>query len=183
MLVAIRTGRLLLTVVWAAAVVALIGLGLLSRFATTFVISGGSMEPAIPLGSLIVVEPVSPAAIQVGDVITVRTDRGTVITHRVTRRVVLDGDSYFEIKGDANDTPDPGLVPVRSIVGRVGAHGAWLGYFTSMVGTPFGLISVLAMLASAMLLIWLAEDVEQDLAAGGGRQAGARERSGGEITA
>jgi signal peptidase I len=55
------------------------GLAGLSRY----VIHGGSMEPAIALGALILVAEVDPATIHTGDVITVRADTGVVYSHRV----------------------------------------------------------------------------------------------------
>jgi signal peptidase I len=50
---------------------------------TTFVVAGGSMEPAIGIGSAIVVEPVDPHALAVGDVVSLRSgpDRAIFSAH------------------------------------------------------------------------------------------------------
>jgi len=164
LIVAVRTVRRALTGVWLLVLVGLIGLAALTHLASTFVIRGGSMEPGIPLGSLIVVAPVAAEAVQVGDVITIRADNGVVVTHRVTRAVELKGERYFEMKGDANPQPDPVLVPARAVVGRVATHLAWVGYFAVMLGTPSGLFSLLAFLGAGMLAIWFTEELEDDLA-------------------
>ena len=42
----------------------------------------GSMEPAIPVGSLVYVDPVSPETLEPGDIVAFRSNE-TVITHRV----------------------------------------------------------------------------------------------------
>ena len=48
-----------------------------------FIIIGGSMEPAIPIGSLVVTAPTDPATVVAGDVLTIRGDSGVAVTHRV----------------------------------------------------------------------------------------------------
>lgn len=163
LIVTVRTVRRALAGLCLLALVGLIGLAALTHLASTFVIRGGSMEPEIPLGSLIVESPVAPEAVQIGDVITFRADNGVVVTHRVTRTVELKGERYFEMKGDANPVPDPVLVPAHAVVGRVTTHLAWVGYLATMLGTPSGLFSLLAFLAAGMLAIWLAEEFEEDL--------------------
>src|SRR4051812_26601859 len=57
-----------------------------TRFRTDVII-GQSMEPTIPLWSAIVVEPVEPASIHRGDVITFERpgDNRMKVTHRVTK--------------------------------------------------------------------------------------------------
>src|SRR6476661_7633586 len=57
-----------------------------TRFKTDIIV-GQSMEPTIPLYSVIVVEPVDPADIRRGDVITFEQPDtpGRKVTHRVVR--------------------------------------------------------------------------------------------------
>lgn len=82
--------------------------------AERYTILGGSMEPAIPLGSLVVVQPRELNDIRVGDVITYQLESGeaTVATHRVVGEgLVGDGERILVTQGDANDAAD--LEPVR----------------------------------------------------------------------
>lgn len=82
--------------------------------AERYTIVGGSMEPAIPLGSLVVVQPRELNDIRVGDVITYQLESGeaTVATHRVVGEgVVGDGERVLVTQGDANDSAD--IEPVR----------------------------------------------------------------------
>lgn len=162
-LIAVKIARRGLIVVWFLAAASLIGLAALTHAASTFVIQGRSMEPEIPLGSLIVDAPSSPETVRVGDVVTIRAENGVVISHRVTRTAFVGGERYFEIKGDANRTPDPALVPARAVIGRVVLHVAYLGSVIAMLGTLSGLVSLVAMMAAWLLLLVLAEQLEEEL--------------------
>ncbi len=91
------------------------------------VVMGGSMAPALPLGSLILVEPTAPAAVSVGDVITfVLPDR--LITHRVIAIEHDDLGIRLMTKGDANDVPDPVAVRAGGAIGAVRLSVPLAGY-------------------------------------------------------
>ena len=155
--------RRVLTGTWILVLVGLIGVAAFTRLTTTFVLRGGSMEPAIPVGSLISLETVPASRIRANDVVTLRSDNGVVITHRVVHAVQLPDGLFFEVKGDANTASDPALVPARAVLGRVAMHLPWAGYLAAMLGTASGLISLLALLAAGLVAIWLAEEVEADI--------------------
>src|SRR5258708_6475149 len=72
---------------------------------------GGSRPRALPVGALLLTEPVGPASITVGDVITF-TLPDRLITHRVIAIAHDDAGLQFVTKGDANDAADP--VPIRA---------------------------------------------------------------------
>lgn len=83
--------------------------------AERYTILGGSMEPTIPLGSLVVVQPREFDDVRVGDVITFQLASGeaAVATHRVVGEGRSgDGERVLVTQGDANDTAD--LEPVRA---------------------------------------------------------------------
>lgn len=173
----VTVARRAITVTWLLLVIGLLGVAACTHLATTFAIRGGSMEPAIPFGSLIVDEPVSDDALRVGDVVTARADNGVVVSHRISRIAEVGGERYLEMKGDANPTPDPVLVPTRAVIGRVALSLPYLGFLAVMLGTPSGLLSLLAMLGAGLLLILLAEQLEDELS-DGDRTAGAAEAKG-----
>jgi signal peptidase len=116
------------------------------------VIIGGSMEPAIPLGALVVTTPTDPSVIAVGDVVTLRADNGAVMTHRVIR--VSDGSDgrSFETRGDANDSPDAGLVPSRVVVGVVSHYVPYAGYAREFLTTIPGMVAALASLGAVFMI-------------------------------
>ncbi len=126
------------------------------------VIGGGSMEPSIHLGSLVLVLPAPDADYAVGDVVTVGQSGATPYTHRVTRLAEEGGVAYVETKGDANPTADPAIVARSSIVGRVVLAVPLLGVLTTVLGSPLGLAGFLATGAALVLLLWLLEDLEEE---------------------
>ena len=63
----------------------------------------GSMEPEIPVGSMIFVESTTPQDIAEGDIIAFYRN-GSVVCHRVTENYV--GSGEIRTKGDANQSED-----------------------------------------------------------------------------
>lgn len=72
-----------------------------NRWYSVVAVQGGSMEPTISRGDLIVVVP-PPATIEPGMILTMRVD-GRVITHRV---VEVNSDGSLVTRGDANNAND-----------------------------------------------------------------------------
>lgn len=155
--------RRLLEAVWLLGLIGLIGLAAFAHLSNAFVIRGGSMAPAIPLGSLVLATSVPVDELRQGDMVTIRAENGVVVTHRVADVVDQDGAPYLRLKGDANKTPDAGLVPPRAVIGRVSTVLPVAGYLVAMMGTPAGLMSLGSLLATLMLAIWLVEEAEFDL--------------------
>jgi signal peptidase I len=157
--------------IWVVALLALLAVLAVVQLAphtgrSTFIVRGGSMEPSIPLGSMIAVAPVDPGAVAVGDVVTIRADNGIVLTHRVLAVETQDGAPTFRLKGDANADADPTLVPARALVGRLELTVPLAGYLLAFLSMPSGMLSVLSMLGSLLLAQWLLEDLERTASAG-----------------
>ncbi len=114
----------------------------------------GSMEPRLKVGSLVVVRPVEPETVAVGDIISFRLPEldETMVTHRVTG-IKHNSPLYFETKGDANENPDPFTVPVRDLAGKVCLHVPFLGYFTEFLKTTYGF--TLAVVVPGLVFITL----------------------------
>ena len=119
----------------------------------SFVVLTASMTPAIAPGDVVIVADRDPAAIAEGDVITfMRGTSDVPVTHRVIDVVDEGGALAFETMGDANEGPDPGLVPAGSLVGVVTLTIPYIGYVIQFAGTgvgfvtlvllPFGLLAV-----------------------------------------
>jgi signal peptidase len=124
-----------------------------------FVVRGASMDPAVPLGSLVIVQRVEAERIGEGTVVTARGTGSAVVTHRVVRRVGDGSDLRFELKGDANAAPDPVLVPAADVVGVVEAQVPLAGYVLAMLRSPAGLVSWVALLLTLWLLGGLFDDL------------------------
>lgn len=77
----------------------------------------GSMQPELPVNSLIFVQQIDPSEIKKGDIITfVINQNGVLATHRV--KEVHTGSRTFVTKGDANNTDD-GEILWDNVVGIV----------------------------------------------------------------
>ena len=150
---------LLLAVVGAAAIGALV-LGRLVPLtgATTLIVAGGSMEPAIPVGSAAIALPVMAADIRRGDVVSVRVDDGSaIVTHRVVRLIERDGARWLETKGDANAEADAAIVPASAVVGRVAMSLPVLGYLLWLLSIPVGIAFVIGLSTTLFVAARLVE--------------------------
>ena len=141
-----------------------------------FIIRGGSMEPAIPLGSLVATRPVEPEALAVGDAVSIRLPNGVVVTHRIVGFAEQPDELYLETRGDANKSADPALVPASAVIGVVGLSVPLAGYLLAMLSMPSGIISILSLLGALRLATWMIDDLEaEERAAREAEQVGARQ--------
>lgn len=113
----------------------------------------GSMEPRIPLGSVILVVP--SKEYKAGDVITfgAETDRTKTVTHRivdVSRDIDL-GKVSYRTKGDANDSVDMELIDSGRVIGKVVFHLPLLGYAVAFAQTQMGLILLIIIPATIII--------------------------------
>jgi signal peptidase len=112
-----------------------------------FVVLTGSMEPALPVGTLLVVEPIAAEQVRTGDVITVpRPDHPSeTVTHRVIR--IDDGPTgrFFQTQGDANNMPDNWRVPVAGQVSRVMVSLPALGRLFQAANDPIGRMALMVL--------------------------------------
>lgn len=105
-----------------------------------FYILSGSMEPAVKMGSLVVVQPLEAEDVRQGDVITYRSENGgSLTTHRVDHLTSGGEGLLFYTRGDANTIPDPQPVQPRQLVGRVALTVPYLGYLLGYIHTREGL--------------------------------------------
>jgi signal peptidase len=154
-----------------AAIVALVVLVLVGLFLgrvvpltgrDTLIIGGRSMEPAIPMGAAIVIEPVTASELGVGDVVTMRVGaKPSIFTHRIVRLLTLDGQPYIETKGDANAAPDGATIPVTSVAGRVVWSIPLAGYLLALLSIPAGIAFVIGLGITLVLVAILLEDLEE----------------------
>jgi signal peptidase I len=139
--------NLALAVACTVAIVVVLALSVGPRFFAyeTFIVRSGSMEPSIRTGALVVVQPVQPASIRTGDVITYRRpeDPDNTITHRVVEVRSVQGAAAptFRTRGDANNANDPWEVQLQGIAWRVAFSVPFAGYvfaFTQQPGSGAG---------------------------------------------
>ncbi len=118
----------------------------------------GSMEPEIPVGSVVYVKQVDPPTIQIGDVIAYQSESGVVI-HRVTTNRTSMGEMVT--KGDANNVEDFSPVPYDNVLGRVEMHLPFLGAFMSIYASVAGKVYLLLIAACGVMLNLVAANMRQ----------------------
>ena len=126
---------------------------------TELAVLTGSMQPTIPVGSLIYVKKVEPSTLQVGDVITYQLEGDTMVTHRVVE--VNPDEGYLVTQGDANQDPD-GQITFDRIVGKMDFHLPYLGYISMNVRTKTGIIAICGTLIVIILLTFIPEIFSND---------------------
>ena len=129
----------------------------------SIVIGGGSMEPTIHVGAAIVVRPVDAASLAVGDIVSMQVGpERTTYTHRVVAIVDRSDGRWIRTQGDANAAPDPTLVPVTAVIGRVELIVPFAGYLLALLSLPVGVMFVLGLAATLLAVAWLLESLEPD---------------------
>ena len=104
--------------------------------ATPLTVLTSSMEPGLPPGTLIVVRPVGPDALRIGDVVTSQMESGNarVVTHRILSIVSSsDGSRSFIVQGDNNSVPDDEPVVAEQIQGRLWYAVPYVGYANNLI--------------------------------------------------
>ena len=115
-----------------------------------FAIVSGSMEPAIPTGSIVYAKAVDPKELAAGDIaVFYAGDAGTPVTHRVVENRTADGELIT--KGDANADVDLTPISYYNVVGKVAFQLPALGLFLPAFSTVGGKISLLGFLLAGVL--------------------------------
>lgn len=127
---------------------------LLSHYRLFTVISG-SMEPALPTGSVIVVNTDKSTVFAAGDIITFQ-DQHEFITHRITE-FGYDNTFYYRTRGDANLKPDKEKISHQNVIGRV-------VFITPAALLPFIQLLRLRYFLMLLIAIFLAGTVTKRLA-------------------
>ena len=117
-----------------------------------YTVVSGSMEPAIPVGSLVYVETMEPADVKENDVIAFYggPDANAIITHRVIENRVIMGE--FITKGDANQTNDMNPVDYDEFIGHVKWSVPEIGVIAQMLTSGEGKIAAASMIGLAVVL-------------------------------
>lgn len=120
----------------------------------------GSMEPGIPVGSVVYVKPMDASQLAEGDVCTyLLADGSNYVTHRVvsidtTRKTLI-------TQGDANTEPD-GEVAFGQVLGKAQFHLPLLGYISIHARTSRGILAICGALVVVILLNFVPMILEAD---------------------
>src|SRR5919202_3542013 len=158
-----RTRRLAMAPVWfllTAVLLGSVGIAVIQRSgaAQLLTVVSGSMQPALPLGSLVVVVPRDADAVRIGDVITFSPpgDDTRTVTHRVVDVEDIGDGVRVHTRGDANPVADPWTLQFPT--GRtwvVVADAPWVGRPWLWLAQPLHRRLVLGPAALLITLMWL----------------------------
>lgn len=111
----------------------------------------GSMEPAIKMGSVVVVKPASDY--KIGDIITFgpATKTKAPTTHRIYDIKVADGNPVYITKGDANNSPDTKEIQKKDVIGKVLFDVPYVGYAVDFAKKPIG-FSLIIIVPAALII-------------------------------
>ncbi|NCA99935.1 MAG: signal peptidase I [Clostridia bacterium] len=131
-----------------------------------FYVKTGSMAPAIPTGSILVVQK-RLTDITIGDVITFRSPDGVILglpnTHRVVSQVEKGGTIWFQTRGDANPGPDANLVSREDVIGKVVFVMDKTGILSLLIGflgTRLGFLLLILIPLLSITLVFLRDLVQ-----------------------
>ena len=125
--------------------------------ANLLVVVSQSMEPTVPMGSIVVSHPKAlQEDIEVGDVITFSVaDLGgevVFVTHRVVEVIGNDADVRYRTQGDGVNEPDMILIAPDQVVGRMWFSLPLVGYLVAFIRTPLGYLTLVGVPALLFIL-------------------------------
>lgn len=123
-----------------------------------YAVVSGSMEPGLPVGSLILSKVTEPETIKEGDIITFRISDGSA--NRATHRVVRVEESSFITKGDNNKDIDTNPISFKDLIGKVVFSLPLLGFLYYFLSTLAGKIVVGGLFMVLILLSMLLDKID-----------------------
>src|SRR5258705_99905 len=117
----------------------------------TIVIGGGSMEPAVPLRSAVIIRSVDAGELAAGDIVSLKAGpQNTLYTHRIVAVIDRPDGRWVQTKGDANADQDPNPVHASAIVGRTEIVIPLAGYLIALLSIPAGVVFLVGLAASLL---------------------------------
>lgn len=129
------------------------------RYATLTVLSG-SMRPEIPEGSVVVVTPLRPDQVRVGQILTYAVPEGDhrVVSHRVVELVRGGDRPVIRTQGDANNAPDPWLAEIDDdTVWQVRYSVPYVGRMINWLRQPLVHRVTVMVVPTLLAVIWLVD--------------------------
>lgn len=112
----------------------------------------GSMEPKMPVGSLIYVQEGAPEEVEAEDIIAFygSIEDAGIITHRVVENNIVSG--TFKTKGDANEKEDPLPAAYDTYIGKVVCIIPFLGKVLTCMTSVYGKVAAVCVVLLGAVL-------------------------------
>lgn len=127
-----------------------------------FIVLSGSMEDTIMPGDLIFTKEIDALELKEGDVISFRTNKYTVITHRIINIVDEEGERKYYTKGDNNDSPDSEPICNDQIEGIYRYRIPKLGNIALNLQKPVGIVICIALPLIIVVIAQFADSKRQE---------------------
>ena len=127
-----------------------------------FIVLSGSMEDTIMPGDLILTKEIDVLELKEGDIISFRTNKYTVITHRIINIVDEEGERKYYTKGDNNDAADSDLVCNDQIEGIYRYRIPKLGEIALNLQKPVVIVICIALPLIIVLIAQFADTKRQE---------------------
>ena len=126
-----------------------------------YAVTSGSMEPAVPIGSLVCAQSLDPAILVKDDIIIFHPHAAssTVVTHRIVENRAEQ--NQLITKGDANHSEDREPVAYPHVIGKVIGVFPKLGRVALLVSAVSGKVVMLALLVLAAVLMSLGDHLKK----------------------
>lgn len=124
-----------------------------NKGAKVYIVTSGSMQPAIKTGSLVIAIPQNNYL--ENDVITFSSGPKTTTTHRIMHKSYpagIESDPLYQTAGDANKSFDTNHLLQKDIVGRVILSIPFVGLIMNLAKSPQGFI--LMVIVPATIIIY-----------------------------
>jgi signal peptidase len=106
----------------------------------SFVVLTGSMEPTVPVGSIVYSQKSSTNAYDPGDIISFKNKNDLTVTHRIAGKKNSKSGMMYQTKGDANNVTDTDSLPEDKVIGKVIFQVPYVGRIINFVKTPMGFL-------------------------------------------
>lgn len=133
-------------------------------------VNGDSMHPYIENDDAVLALPADPEDLRPGDVVLFpdpEVEEASIV-HRIVSIHDLDGEAFLETKGDANQVPDPYLIPAEEVYGKVRMVLRRGGTFLRFLLTPSGYLLCVICPFAVLALYLLAVKLLEERGPGGG---------------
>ena len=126
-------------------------------------VMSGSMSEEFETGDTILIKEVkSEGDLKIGDVITYRIDKNTLVTHRIVNITKIGEKLNYTLKGDANNIEDSEKITFSNIEGIYVRKLNLIGKLITFMQKPYGLIITFMTPTLLILIVINNEKVKEE---------------------
>ena len=126
-------------------------------------VMSGSMSGEFETGDTILIKNVkNERKLKVGDVVTFRVEKNTLVTHRIVDITKVDNKLMYTTKGDANNTEDSDKINISEIEGIYIKKIITVGKIIKFMQKPYGMIITFTIPILLIIVIINKEKIKEE---------------------